>query len=122
MPESAAVAAYRRALERAGKLVTFRRVSGSAPHTATFDAKVRAVLPQFGDTAPIGAFAKEGELTRNDRHIVVLARDLADKFFPLPLKKNDKVSIDGTQWLNIKSVDSGKRQFAGAIEVVAEGV
>lgn len=123
-------AAYNRAFARLGVAVpvTFTRNVGVAPNvtpaTATVMAVVRDYLPDTESVARTGSTAtKVGAITQGDRILIVMATDLANASFPLPLKKNDKATIVATgEELNIIAVDGTKRIAGGAIEVKASGV
>jgi hypothetical protein len=129
-----AQAGYERALERVGTVILFRRVSGFAPNTATFDAVVRAVFRAYAPATPKGPseFNTTGiAVSQGQREFIVLAADLAAKRFPLPLKKNDSIltgAMVGSTFtpsgevFNITEVDAGTREIAGAIVGKAEGV
>lgn len=121
-----AVAAYRSALARVGQSVTFTRVNGQPPNTATFSATVNAVvnddLPDMTAVSRTGfSESKRGAITQGDRKVIVLGQDLADARFPLPLRKNDKAVIGG-ETFNVTLVDPYKRDFSGAIELTVTGV
>lgn len=114
------VAGYRRALGRRGQDVTFRRVVGQAPNTVIVDATVAAIVMDYVPEAAVMAVKREGAITQGGRHIIVLAADLAEKHFPLPLVKHDKAIVNGES-LDIFSVDPNKRGLGGAIDVLAVG-
>lgn len=117
-----AAAAYRRALAVTGQTVTFQRVSGQAPNAQTFDAVVTAIFRAYQPAPPIGAgVVRTAEITEGLREFIVLQDDLAAARFPLPLAKNDKITVNG-QKFNITEVDAGTRVFAGAIQGKAVGV
>lgn len=115
------VAGYRRALGRRGQDVTFRRVVGQAPNAIVVNATVSAIVMDYVPEAAVMPVKREGAITQGGRHIIVLADDLAEKHFPLPLVKHDKAIING-ETLDIFSVDANKRGLAGAIDVLAVGV
>lgn len=117
----AAVAGYRRALAKTGQSVIFRRISGDAPNTATFDAAITAIFRAYQPTAAIGAGARAAAITEGMREFIVLADDLAQAGFPLPLVKNDKLIVAG-ETFNVTEVDAGTRFVAGAIEGKCVGV
>jgi hypothetical protein len=123
-----ALAGYRRALEARGELVKFQRVTGTAPNTASFYATVMAIVSGYQADSQVMArtgyaAGSVGAITQGDRTILVLASDLANENFPLPLKKNDKVTvIASNEYLNIVQVDPSKRNVAGCIELKAAGV
>lgn len=131
MSDAAALSTYRRAIARRGREVTFRRISGEAPNTSTFEATVRALVQTYAAAPPLAAFAGEGEVSKGERRIIVLDEDLAAKHFPLPLAKNDKAFVDGIARedgrarpieLNIMSADAWTREIAGATVCQAAGV
>jgi len=118
----------RRALYRAAAnaQVTFQRVTGAAPNvtiaSATVCALVRNYLPAGGAVAQQGFSAsKVGAITIGERSFLVMADDLAEQGFPLPLRKSDNILAGDTgEKLVITRVDPYKRALAGAIEGFAE--
>jgi hypothetical protein len=128
-----ALEGYRRALERRGRWVTFRRVGGNAPNIGQFDATVRAIIEGYIPEKPVAEISPEGSITQGARRFTVLQDDLSQKRFPLPLQKNDKVIIVDDvenpsptallngESLNVISVDPFKRAVAGAVEILAVG-
>ena len=61
------------------------------------------------------------------RHRAQAAADLAALNFPLPVKKNDRITLfddagNEVDVLNVTTVDAYKRAAAGAIELKAAGV
>lgn len=123
--------AYERAFARLGVTlsVTFKRMTGFAPgavtvQSATVMAVVRDYMPDTTSPRQQGYPAtKPGAITEGDRVIIVMATDLANAGFPLPLRKNDKaVIVDTGDELNVIDVDAYKRAAAGAIELKAAGV
>lgn len=115
-----AVAGYREAIAVRGEAVTFRRKTGQAPNVQEFDAPVMAIVMNYQVQPDVMPVMPEGGVTLGDKMIIVLAADLADKNFPLPLRKNDKALVQG-EWLNVETLDPSKRGIAGAIEVHAKG-
>jgi hypothetical protein len=123
-----AVAATRHAIELRGARVTFTRVTGFAPNTSSFSASVLAIVQNY--VADSGVVARTGDsasspgaITQGDRQVLVMTEDLKRLRFPLPLTKNDKITLSSTgEQLNIVSVDAGKRAIAGCIECSAAGV
>jgi hypothetical protein len=137
------VAGYRRAIARRGQWVILRRISGQAPHAAVFDAMVRAIVMDYRPQSEVMAVKREGGITQGGRNVIVMRDDLAEKRFPLPVKKNDKLILlerdrvnqeqteialpDGTllyesDALNISDPDPNKRGLADAIDFIAGGV
>lgn len=129
-----ALAGYRRAFAKRGQQVLIRRISGIAPNAVTFSVQVAAIVMDYVPKAPVGTTAGEGDITLGARTVIVLADDLAQQNFPLPVVKGDKVvtnavpsmlgqgSIKGDEELNVISADPNKRGVAGAIDIMAEGV
>jgi len=120
-------AATRRALQRTGELVTFQRLTGTAPNVTTLSvslyANVQGLHPETNEPSQEGLpSSKEGAITQTSRRIIVVGSDLSAKGFPLPVKKNDKIVLaDGTK-CNILDVDAHKRSLADAIEITAAEV
>ena len=125
-PNPAGQQAYRRTLAAIGQPVTVIRNVGVAPNVTQISAVVQAIVQGY---QPDGTSARRtdysdsrmGAITQGDRHIVVLADDLARANFPLPLAKNDKVLVAG-ELLNVTAVDPNTRYAVGAIDLVAAGV
>jgi hypothetical protein len=123
------VAAYDRALLKRGTQIILKRVTGFAPNpTASFSAWVVAMVtdyqPDTTQPAQTGyAATKIGAITEGDRLVILMATDLANARFPLPVRKNDRIIIvDTGDELNVVDVDGFKRAVAGAIELKAAGV
>ena len=125
--DDSAVRAYRDALTRVGRTVTLQRVTGTAPRTFSFSADVQAVVRDY-QSFPQGAQRTgrsendPGGITQGLRHVIVLAADLQAKRFPLPVRKNDKLILNGGDKLTVVEVDAEKRSIAGAIELTLAGV
>lgn len=121
-------ASYRRAMARAGVPAKFMRVTGFAPNAATFSAKVTAIARDaLPDTTVVARTdvpaSKQGAITQDDRIIIVIADDLAQQRFPLPLQKHDKAYLGPNEdEYDVISVDAYKLAAAGAIEVKVSGV
>jgi hypothetical protein len=131
------VAAYRRAFARQGVAVpvTLTRITGFAPNTATVSADIVAIVRDYmPDTTAVAetgfAAGKQGAITQGDRMIIVMIDDLAQKRFPLPVRKNDRLTLRSDAGhlgasgdvLNVVAVDALKRAAGGAIELKAAGV
>jgi hypothetical protein len=128
-PNPGIVAAYERALLKAGVQIVVKRITGFAPNpTATFSAWVVAIVRDYqtDTTQPAQegyAATKIGAIGEGDRMIILMATDLETARFPLPLRKNDRIVIvDTGDELNIVDVDAYKRAAAGAIELKAASV
>ena len=120
-------AAYRRAVQRTGELVTVQRISGTAPRTVSFSvqvwANVQTYAPDSVEPSEAGYSSTQlGGITQNDRKVIIVAQDLSDAQFPLPVLKNDKILLTNGDKLNVTGVDEHKRRLAGAIELTAAGI
>ncbi|QXX74241.1 hypothetical protein [Methylovirgula sp. HY1] len=126
--DPSAEAGHRRAFAKRGIRITVERISGMSPATVSFFAEVTALVQNY---TPDGAAASRtgygagapGGISQGDRTIIVMATDLAERRFPLPLAKNDRITLVTTgERLNVVKVDPDKRAMAGAIELTAAGV
>jgi hypothetical protein len=127
MVDAAMQAAYRNAIGLTGELVTFQRISGTAPRTVMFSAQVmanvQAYTPDTVEPSEAGySSAQPGGITQTDRKVIFIAEDLAAKRFPLPVQKNDKIALANGEKLNVTGVDAHQKQVAGAIVVTAAGI
>lgn len=118
----------RRGILKVGVPVTFQRLTGYAPNVTLVEAVVTAKVTNVtADTAAetdAGISSSEtGNISQDDRLILVMAADLAAAGFSLPVAKGDKVIIDGVAAddLTVIRVDAYKRAMAGAIEVFVAG-
>jgi len=127
MPSPAAIqAAHARAIAALGRAVTFRRSSAGGSDLA--EAAVTAVVRRVRVNTT--AATQEGFLTTKpnapsvaDREVLVMSADLAAAGFPLPVVKGDRIRIADTgEWLQVDTVDDGKRYIAGCIELTAKGL
>ena len=101
--------------------VTFERLdpkSGATTASATVTALIKGYLPDTTAAAQAGYGASQpGAITLGERMFLVMAGDLANAGFPLPLKKGDKlISADTGEKLTLTRADPYKRSIAGAIE------
>jgi hypothetical protein len=118
----------RRAIAKRGEGVTFTRVSGLAPVSFSFSADLTAIVmkyaPDGGAASRQGYGANElGGVTQGDRLVILMTQDLCDARYPLPVRKDDKITLSRTgEELTVVSVDASKRGIAGAIEIEAVGV
>lgn len=122
MVDLGALAGYRRALARTGQSVTFQRVTGQAPNATVVNYQVNAIFRAYQPTTAIGgAVVRSAEITQGLREFIVLASDLSEAGFPLPILNNDKIVV-GPEKFNITEVDPYTRLIAGAIYGKAVGV
>ncbi|MEI9917083.1 MAG: hypothetical protein WDN29_16270 [Methylovirgula sp.] len=125
-PNPSAVAAYRRSIEKTGVRVRFKRETGEAPNAVFFAAEVMAIVrdaaPAASAGAPQGYNGSLLAVTLDKRQVIVMAEDLQEKRFPLPLVKADQIYVFGNEaLLTIDDVDAEKRSMGGAIEIMASG-
>jgi len=124
----AAESVTRRGIAAKGIEVVFSRLSGMAPNVVSFSAQVKAIVQNYVPdsivTRETGYSASQiGAITQGDRQVIVMAKDLRDRRFPLPPQKHDKILILETgELLDVTRVDVGKRALAGAIELFGTGV
>lgn len=77
--------------------IILRRFTGSGVNRPQFDALVN------GSAKNYGAHELLGSIVQGDQRIIVLAEDLINRQFALPLTVNDKVVVNGKE-LAIMSV------------------
>lgn len=100
--------AYRRMLNAAGETIRMRRYTGTGPNRPMFEADVIARVVDFDPKELIGP------VQQGDRKVIVLAEDLIEAHFGLPLKKGDKAVVRGKE-LNIEAPDDNTRRVAGVL-------
>ncbi len=123
-----AVAAYRRALAIRGEQVTVTRNIGYAPAVTSVTATVQAIVMNYtpdtiaAERTGVGS-SEPGGITQGDRMIILMAVDLQLANYPLPMTKDDQITLTAStgDTLNVTKVDMSKRAFAGAIELLAGG-
>jgi hypothetical protein len=103
-PESA-TASYRRAL---GETVQIRRYTGTGSNRPRFDVSVRARVAGYEPQQLVGS------IQQGDRKVIVLAEDLINSGFALPVTTNDKVVARGKE-LAILGVDDNTRRVDGVL-------
>lgn len=116
MTPAAAIAATERAIAAVGETVTLRRPAGVSPQTFT-DAEARARVTDFHADELVGS------LQQGDRKLIVLAKDLEARQWPVPPRKGDKAIVRG-KTLNVEAVDDSTRRVGGVIvayEIAARG-
>lgn len=101
-------AAYRRMLDLVGEPVLIRRYTGTGTSRPRFDAAVQARVTEYDPSELIGS------IQQGDRKLVVLAQDLIDAQFALPLRKGDKAVIRGRE-TNIEAPDDNTRRVQGVL-------
>lgn len=116
MANAGAVQSYRRAIQKTGQDVTFRRITGRAPRTAFFDAIVKAHVVDASAKDATQLEISNG-VKQNSKSLIVLASDLeAAGFSTPPVTNTDKVMIQGSVY-TITNVDTNTREYAGAYHV-----
>lgn len=101
-------ASYRRFLDHVGETVLIRRYTGAGASRPRFDAEVVARVTEFDPSELVGT------IQQGDRKLIVLAEDLFNAQFPLPLKRGDKAVVRGKE-LNIEAPDDNSRRVAGEL-------
>ena len=108
---------YRRMIDDTGEWVTIRRYTGAGSNRPRFDVEVRAKVTGYAPDELVGYIAQ------GDRRVIVLAQDLIDRQFALPITASDKVLVRGRE-LSIISPDDSTRRDATtliAYEFTARG-
>ncbi len=109
-------AAYKRSLGEFEPVI-IRRYTGAGANRPYFDATVQARVTKF---EPVEI---AGTIVQGDRKLIVLAQDLIDAQFALPVRKGDKVVVRGVE-LNIAAADDSTRRVGTvliALEIQATG-
>lgn len=124
--DPSAVAFMRQAIDAVGVPIVLQRVFGYAPNATTFSVNLTARVAKV--TADSGAVSREGgsapgAVTQNDRTVRIMADDLANSRFPLPVVKGDKVILPpGGDTFDVSEVDPFTFAMAAAIELTVTGV
>lgn len=95
---------YRAMLGEVGQSVLIRRYTGTGANRPYFDAAVMARVMGYAPQEIVGT------VVQGDRKLIVLAQDLIDAQFALPVKRNDKAVIRGVE-VNIEAADDSTRRF-----------
>lgn len=101
-------ATYRRMMELVGETVLIRRYTGTGTNRPKFDAEVVARITSFEPHELVGT------IQQGDRKLIVLAQDLFNAQFPIPLRKGDKAVVRGKE-LNIEAPDENTRRVSGEL-------
>ncbi len=101
-------ASYRQAIVAAATTVVVRRYTGTGENAPFFDVSVGARVVGYEPHELLGL------IQQGDRRVIMLAEDLSDAQFPLPLRKGDKVLVRGRE-LNIEAVDDNTRRVQGVL-------
>jgi len=122
------VSAYRNAFARRAVPVVVERIIGFGASQTVIAATVPGVVQ--GNTVSTSASARTdyaatepGAISQGDREVLLLADDLEREAFPLPLAKNDRITLPGSsERLSISRLDPHTRALAGAIICIVTGV
>src|SRR5262245_12186831 len=109
---------YRRMLTDNFEIVTVRRyLTGSGANRPKFDVEVKARVMGFSPDELVG------QVQQGDRKVIMLAKDLIDAQFSIPIKASDKVVVRGRECAIIAPDDSTRRLGTTIIayELVARG-
>lgn len=110
MTPDAYKASYRDLLARVGEPIVLRRYTGAGTNRPKADWSVQGRVMDFSPDELIGG------IVQGDRRVILLAQDLIDGQFPLPIQTgpNHKAVIRGRE-LQIKAVDDATLRFKGEI-------
>lgn len=100
-------ASYRRAMDEAGEVVTFRRYTGAGSARPYFDAEVRARVMDYTPDELVGT------IVQGDRKLILLAEDMIAAQVPPP-RKGDKIVVRGKE-LNIEAPNDNTRRVQGVL-------
>lgn len=103
MTPEAAKSTYRRMLDQVGETVFIRRYAGAGPSRPRVDATVTARVTGYDEKDFVGS------IITGDRKVIVLAQDLIDAQFALPVLTSDKVVVRGKEMAIIAADDSSRR-------------
>lgn len=104
-------------MNEAGETITIRRYTGAGPNRPFFEASVMARVVGYEPHELIGT------IQQGDRKLIVLAEDLIDAQFALPVTTNDKAVVRGKE-LQIMAADDSTRRVGAdliAYELQARG-
>lgn len=101
-------AAYRRGMDAAGEVVTFRRYSGAGANRSFFEAEVRARVVDYQPKELVGS------IQQGDRRVILLAEDMIAAQVPLDIRKGDKIIVRGKE-LNVESPNDNTRRIRGVL-------
>lgn len=122
---------HRSWIKQVGLSVVFERITGVAPNAIVIPVGGASVTAIVRDYKPNGIASSEagyragqpGALPQGEREILVMADELAAAGFPVPLRKNDRITVALTgEILTLSRVDQTKRLIANCYEAYASGV
>jgi hypothetical protein len=94
---------YRRQISERGETILIRRYTGTGTNRPFFDAEVRAVVTGYTP------HELAGTIQQGDLKAIVLADDLIDAQFAIPITSNDKAVVRGKERAIIAPDDSTRR-------------
>jgi hypothetical protein len=127
-PNPSAVAFLAQAIDRLGLNITLQRNVGVAPNvtstSVTVPAIVRKTTPDTTQEAQAGLPASQmGNISQDDRMIIIRNADLNASGFPLPIQKGDWIIFPtGGDNLTVTEVDPYFRIYEDAVQLTASGV
>lgn len=101
------IASYRRACDRH---LEVRRYTGAGTARPQITAAVMGFVNNY---QPHELVAGSG-IQQGDRKAIVVVQDLIEKQFPLPLRRADKLLLDGRE-VNIEAVDDESRRIGDTL-------
>jgi hypothetical protein len=101
---------YRDQIAEHGEDIFIRRYTGQGTNRPFHDTPVRARIVGYAPDELVGG------ITQGDRRVIVLAEDLIEQQFSLPITKSDKVFASRLpSELAILGVDDSTRRVAGVL-------
>jgi hypothetical protein len=94
---------YRRMIDSVGATVMIRRYTGSGTARPCFEVEVKARVTGYDANELIG------NIQQGDRKAIMLAQDLIDAQFALPVRSSDKLVVRGKELAIIDPDDSTRR-------------
>ena len=115
--DQAAATRAREAINRVGRLVSVRRMSKTTPQTIESHAEIKATVRNY-TPEELGP-----GITVGMRLITLSKLDLADKGFPLPLAKGDRIMLGDNFEIptTLETPDQDHREYQGCYELRATG-
>ena len=99
---------YRSMMNERGETVSIRRYTGSGTNRPRFDVDAMAVVTGYAPKDLVGT------IQQGDRKVILLAEDLIDAQFALPITASDKIVIRGKE-LAIIAPDDSTRRVSGVL-------
>ena len=99
---------YRRMIDAVGETIMIRRYTGTGTARPWFEVAVRARVTAYEQKDLVGT------IQQGDRKIILLAEDLIERQFAMPVTANDKAVVRGRE-LQIVAPDDSTRRIAGVL-------